>query len=110
MIHRPKATFASAPGERSKTDQVRRRKSARRRRAKAVLDRPALPPGWKLESVQMSMVVQANGAVLWRGDQMPRNAPVTLNGRQYQVTASKVNNELHIEMRQTSGGAGISGQ
>ena len=38
--------FASASGERPKTDQVRRRKSPRRRSAKAVLDRPALPPGW----------------------------------------------------------------
>ena len=39
--------FASPSGQASKGDQVRRRKSARRRRAKAVLDRPASPPGWR---------------------------------------------------------------
>jgi hypothetical protein len=53
--------FVSAPGKLPKTDQRRHRKSACGRRAKAVLDRPAAPPGW-LTSDQDELALRR-----WRG-------------------------------------------
>lgn len=65
---------------------------------------PALPPGWTAGKAKMDMELRNNDKVLWHSDQMPKDAPLVLNGRTYTVNAVTVDNQVRIEVRPAGNG------
>jgi SNF2-related domain len=96
----PMPIFASAPGDPPKPDKAQYRKSRRRRRAKAVLDRPALPPGW-LTSDEDEIALRR-----WRGRTEILSVKALEPGRSYFGTfraQSATGGSYEVEIRSFDG-------
>ena len=59
---------------------------------------PALPADWVEVSRQYRFELRQSHQVLWQGHELPREVPVTLNGRAYTLAAGVANGRVQIQL------------
>lgn len=74
----------------------------------ALLMLPPLPPDWVDAKRQMRLELRDGEHVLWQESQMPRNSPVTIQGRRYLLTVNPVGDKVRVDLIEARSGVGPS--
>jgi PKD repeat protein len=66
---------------------------------------PPPPPNWVNTQRKLKLEIREGTAVVWQAEtQLPQNVLLTLNGRKVQLSATLVNDQVHLDLRENAAG------
>ena len=67
---------------------------------------PAVPQNWVKSQRKLKLELRDGTKVLWQNESpLPQQMTLTVNGRRVLLTATMVNDQVHLDLREDPGGS-----